>query len=195
MTSAAQRLAGVTPPHPRRAAFLGWQCRVRQHAMRKGQGRPDDGVTPSLTLPGAAAPMGHVITVMNREPAHSVTPELMHMAKRTADPAERRRKALELFSETYYQKAHRFSDMLTASFPPGSPGAATIRAAGQCRLDFAAYGRTWALECRVWRLTERHPLHGATWWHNFLFNPTLPPEAVILAFEPDWEASSTDPEV
>lgn len=181
------------PAQPLRDAFLRWQCRVRQIAMRDRMGRPDGAVTPALTLAGAAEPMGHVVTVLSKAPAHSKTPELMHMVRRTADPAQRRDKAVEYFSETYYQKPREFSDILTATFPPGSKGAAAIRAAGGCRLDFEAYAQRFALVCRVWRLTEAHPLHAATLWHNLLFNPALPPDTVVLGFEPDWAASSADP--
>lgn len=192
--STAADLLGLTPKtHPLCLAFLRWQCRIRQIAMRERQGRPDDGVTPALTLQGQTEPMGHIITVLNKTPARSQTPELMHLAKRTADPAERRDKALQLFSSTYYQKAQDFSDLLTATFPPDSPGAAQIREAGACRLDFAAYGQTYRLACKVWRLAEGSPFHQATWWHNALFNPTISPGTVILGFEPDWEASSADP--
>lgn len=176
-------------------AFLRWQCRVRQLTMRDNLGRPDDAVTPALTLPGAAEPMGHIITVMHKSAQYSKTPEFMHMVRRTEDPAQRREKALQFFSENYYQKAAEFTDMLTATFPPGSPGAEAIRAAGACRLDFAAYGQSFAVQTRVWRLTEPHPLHASTLWHNRLFNPGLPPDTVVLGFEPDWEASSADPAI
>lgn len=185
---------GLSQAHPLKDAFLRWQCRCRQIAMRDGRGRPDDAVMPALWLPGAEAPLGHVITVLNKAPHASLTPELRHMVKRTEDPAQRREKALQFFSETYYQKPASFSDMLTATFPPGSPGAAAIREAGACRLVFEAYAQRFDLSCRVWRLSERHPLHEATWWHNALFNPALPPATVILGFEPDWSASSADPD-
>lgn len=193
MSSSAAILGLMPAPHPLRDAFLRWQCRVRQIAMRDNHGRPDDAVMPELTLAGAAEPMGHVITVMNRLPAFSRTPELMHMVKRTEDPAQRREKAIQLFSETYYQKHREFSDILTATFPPGSPGAAAIREAGACRLRFAAYSQSFTLECKVWRLGEQNHFHQATWWHNLLFNPALPPGTVVLGFEPDWDASGADP--
>lgn len=194
MSRAAEMLGLEGARDPLKEAFLKWQCRVRQMAMRDGRGRPDDAVTPALTLAGETEPMGHVITVLSRLPARSVTPEMRHMVKRTADPAQRREKALQFFSETYYQQARQFSDMLTATFPPASPGAAAIREAGACRLRFAAYAQRFELECRVWRLAEHHPLYQATWWHNALFNPALPPGTVVLGFEPDWAASSADPD-
>lgn len=181
--------------HPLRDAFLKWQCRVRHMAMRDGFGRPDDGVMPALTLPGADAPMGHIITVLNKTPSHSATPEMMHMAKRTFDPAQRREKALEYFSNTYYQKTATFADILTASFPAHSEGAKTIRRAETCTLCYDAFGQKFDLTCRIWRLAPKNPFYQSTWWHNHLFNPSLEPDAVILGFEPDWDQSSATPEV
>jgi hypothetical protein len=179
--------------HPLRDRFLRWQCRVRQIAMREKGGRPDDAVTPALTLPGKGAPIGHVITVLNRSWAYSRTPELQHIVRATNDPAQRREKGLRLLSEMYYQRADEFAETLTATFAPGSAGAARILAAGRCRLGFEAYAQRFDLACAVRRLEPAHPLFQATWWHNLIFNPGLPAGTVILGFTPDWPASSADP--
>ncbi len=176
-----------------RDSFLRWQCRVRQIMMRDGQGRPDDAITPALTLPGDQAPMGHIITVMSKGPQYSATPEMRHMARKTNDPALCRDAALTFFSEYYYQKAAEFSDILTATFPPGSPGAAKIRQAGHVTLTFEAYGQRYGLLCRVWTLAQHNPLYQATYWHNLLFNPGLAADTIILGFEPDWARSTADP--
>lgn len=178
-----------------RKAFVKWQCRVRQMAMRDNMGRPDDGIMPALYLPGEDEPLGHVITLLNKAPGYSVTPELLHMYAKTNDPALRRDQALRFFSATYYQKASEFSDILTATFPPQSPGAAQIRAAGQVRLVYEAYAQTFDLTCKVWRLAPHNPLYQSTIAHNQLFNAALPPDTEILGFEPDWNQSSSDPEV
>jgi len=195
MRSIAAALGTSFAAHPLRTGFLKWQCRVRQMAMRDGQGRPDDAITPALVLPDQPEPMGHIITVMNKSPGYSVTPELMHMAAKTNDPAERRDKAIEFLSSSYYQKHREFSDILTATFPPASPGAATIRAAGQCTLVFEAYTQRFDLVCKVWRLAPHNPLFQATIAHNALFNPALPPDTEVLGFEPDWAGSSSDPKL
>lgn len=179
---------------PLRTAFLKWQCRVRQIAMRDNHGRPDDAITPGLTLPGEPEPLGHIITLLNKAPGYSVTPELQHMAAKTNDPAQRRDQAIRFFSATYYQKAAEFSDILTATFPPGSPGAATIREAEQVHLKFEAYAQVFDLHCRVWRLGPQNPLYQATMAHNRLFNPALPPDTEVLGFEPDWGQSTAEPE-
>jgi hypothetical protein len=194
MQAATAKLLGLqSAPHPLRDAFLRWQCRVRQMMMRDDMGRPGDAITPALTPAGETEPMGHIITVLSKTAEHSKTPEMQHMANRTQDPASRRESALKFFSEFYYQKGAEFSDTLTATFPAGSEGAAKIRAAERVTLSFDAFRQTYDLECRVWQLAEHNPLWQATYWHNHLFNPALTMDTVILAFEPDWDATSADP--
>lgn len=192
MSSLGATLGESFSVSPLRLEFLKWQCRVRQLAMRDNQGRPDDAITPELYLPGEDQPMGHIITLLNKSPGYSVTPELLHMAKKTNDPAQRRDQAIQFFSASYYQKAKEFSDILTATFPPGSPGAAAIRGAENVRLRFEAFAQVYELNCRVWKLAEHNPLHQATMAHNRLFNPSLPHGTEVLGFEPDWDASRSE---
>lgn len=192
MSSVAPLFGMTQRDNPLRDTFLRWQCRVRQIAMRENMGRPDDAITPALTLPGETKPTGHIITVLSKAPPYSKTPELQHLFRRTHDPAQRREKAIQFFSETYYQKAREFSDILTATFPPGSPGAAAISAAGNCTLAFEAYGQRYDLLCKVWTLDKTDPLYQATWWHNMLFNPNMHPNTVIFGFEPDWDHSTAE---
>lgn len=182
--------------HPLRDRFLKWQCRVRQMAMRDNQGRPDDAIAPQVFLPGDSAPTGQIITVLNKNPAHSMTPELHHMARKTNDPALIRAQAIQFLSATYYQKHRSFSDLLTAVFAPGSHLAARICAAQACTLAFEAYAQRFSLTCRVGQVPRSDPLKVATMAHNRLFNPSLSPDSVVLGFEPDWhrcsDASASD---
>lgn len=178
--------------HALKRQFLKWQCLTRQMMMRDNQGRPDDAITPGLILAGETEPMGHIITIMNKSPGFSLTPEMRHMALKTLDPAQRRDQALQFFGETFYQKHQQFSDILTATFPPKSPGAARIRAAQTCKLIFEAYNQKFTLECKVWKLAAHNPLNEATLAHNRLFNPALPAETEVLGFEPDWDKSTVE---
>lgn len=195
MSSLATQLGRGYSDDPLRKAFLKWQCRVRQLAMRDNDGRPDDAIMPAVVPAGEDEPMGHIITLLNKAPGHSVTPELQHMAARTHDPAQRRDQAIRFLSAAHYQKAEEFSDILTATFPPESPGAAHLHEAGECRLLFDAYAQSFDLTCKVWRLQPHNLLHQATMAHNALFNPALPPDTVVLGFEPDWNKSRAEPPV
>ncbi len=176
--------------HPLKKSFLRWQCLTRQMMMRDNQGRPDDAITPAVLLAGSKEPLGHIITILNKADGHSLVPEMQHMLRKTNDPAQVRDAALQFLSETYFQKASEFSDILTSTFPPGSEGATTIRRANGCVLLFEAYGQSWELDCKVWRLIAPNPLFEATLAHNRLFNPALPDETVVLGFEPDWDKSN-----
>lgn len=190
MSSVSAALGQTFTDHPTKSAFLKWQCHIRQLMMREGQGRPVDGIMPHVILSGEEQPLGQIITILNKSPGYSVTPELVHMNSKTHDPAQKRDQALQYFSATYYQRHKEFSDILTATFPPGSPGAAKIRAAGTCTLIFEAYSQRFDLACKVWRLAEHNPLFAATMAHNRLFNQALPSDSVILGFEPDWSNST-----
>lgn len=195
MNSVAAVLGQSYERHPLKDGFLKWQCHTRQMMMRDGQGRPSDAVTPALTLAGETEPMGHIITILNKAPGYSQTPEMEHMFRKTNDPAQIREAALTYLSATYYQKHREFSDILTATFPPASPGAQAIRDAGAVTLTFDAFAQRFDLECKVWRLAAHNPLHAATMAHNRLFNPTMPAGTEVLGFEPDWNASTSDPDI
>jgi hypothetical protein len=194
MNSLAHLLGTAETNHPVRNQFMKWQCRVRQIAMREKMGRPDEAIMPEVTPAGANTPIGHIITVISKSSPHSKTPELQHMFKCTNDPAQRREKALEFFSEIYFQKPGEFSDILTAAFNPGSHDAAELRAATGCSLRFQGYGHNFNLACSVETLEAANVLYQATWWHNALFNPNMPPETEILAFIPDWSMCSRESE-
>lgn len=191
MTSLAAQLGQSYSDHPLRLTFMKWQCRVRQTSMRDGGGRPDDAIMPAVYLDGADAPLGHIITLISKAPAYSVTPEMQHMARKTHDPAQRRADALKFLSAAHYQKAAEFSDVLTATFPPGSDGALKIRRAESCRLVFEAYAQRFDLACTVWKLARHNALYQATMAHNRLFNPSIPPDTIVLGFEPDWDSSTS----
>jgi len=173
--------------------FMLWQCRLRQMMMREREGKPDEAIMPQLLLGDSDEALGHIITLICKRPEYSKVPELKQMVRGTFDPAIRRKKALTLFSETYYQKAAEFSDILTCTFSPDSQGARKIRQAGTCTLLFEALNQRYTLHCKVWRLSQHNPLWQATYWHNILFNPSLPGDTLVLGFEPDWAKSSADP--
>ena len=195
MKAVTQQSAMTQQFIPLRDAFLRWQCRVRQISMRETFGRPDGAIKPRLTLNTDSEPIGDIITVLSRTQSYSKTPEIRHMVQSIFDPSQRREKAIQFFSEIYYQKFLQFSDTLTAAFSPNSPVAEAICAAKASSLTFENYGQRFDLDCSVSTLTKNNPLFQATWWHNKLFNPHLLPGTVILGFEPDWSRSSAEPNI
>jgi hypothetical protein len=173
--------------------FLGWQCRLRQHAVRHDGGRPAPGMRPRvLAADGTELAAAVTVLLVPREPAES-TALFRHQMRRTHDPAQRYQKALETLSAAFYQHPDEFSDRLTALFAGDSPLAATLAESGRCTLDFVQYNQRYTLPCTVAVEAAGGPAYEATYWHNALFNPRIPDGLTVLAFAPDWAAASADP--
>lgn len=169
-----------------REEFLRWQCRVRRWAVREQDGRPAPGMCPLVYLPDAEDALGNIVTLMvPREPVAAAR-EFHHTARKTLDPARRHAGALRLLGAEYYQRAEAFTDELTALFGPGSGLARRLLAAAACTLDFEQSGRGFTLPCAVGELRASDPRFQATYWHNCLFNPAMPPGVSVLVFTPDW---------
>ncbi len=175
--------------------FLGWQCRLRQLAVREAAGRPTSGMRPTVTLAGEAEPLGQITVLIHKRAPEEATAQFRHMARKTHDPAERLEAALKHLQAAYYQRAHEFSDVMTALFGPGAALARRLASSGGCLLDFAQYNQSYRIPCGVAALEESHPAYQATFWHNSLFNPNLPGDIQILAFTPDWSRAVAEPAV
>jgi hypothetical protein len=173
--------------------FLGWQCRLRQLAVREAGGRPTSGMRPVLRLAEDGPPLGTITTLILRRAPEEATAQFRHMARKTQDPAERYDAALKMLAAAYYQRPREFSDRITALFGPGSEIAEQALAAGRCRLEFAQYSQRYTLPCDLYALAEDDPAFQATYWHNALFNPALPAGIRVLAFQPDWALAEADP--
>jgi len=178
-----------------RDQFLGWQCRLRQLAVREGGGRPSEGMRPLVTPAGHEEAVGPITVLLNRHEPHESIMQLRHIVRRTADPLIRLEDGVKLLQGTYYQRAREFSDLLTALFAPDSRLAPLLVHLGQARLDFRQFRQGYRIPCAVRLLAERDEPWQATYWHNSLFNPNLPADVKILAFLPDWAHAQADPPV
>lgn len=174
----------------RRREFLGWQCRIRQLSVRQSDGRPGPGMRPGVFLTSDDVALDHVIVLIRHKACQDATARFQHMVRKTRDPAERRESALRYLAAAYYQQPDAFSDQLTALFGPQSGIARRVLEAGACRLDFEQYGQRYRLTCRVTDLQESDAGYQFTYWHNSLFNPSIPAGVRVLGFQPDWSATS-----
>ncbi|MCP4329601.1 MAG: hypothetical protein GY791_14330 [Alphaproteobacteria bacterium] len=176
-----------------RRHFLGWQCRIRQHAVRHNGGRPGTGMRPRLlAADGEELAPAVTVLIVPREPAESIA-LFRYQVMRTHDPAQRYQRAVEILSSTYFQHPAEFSDVMTAAFGPGSVLAATLVEQRACILEFAQFNQNYRIPCTVGALAADDPSFVATFWHNCLFNSSLPGDVSILSFEPDWPAAAADP--
>ena len=176
-----------------RRHFLGWQCRLRQLSVREDGGRPNAGMRPRVRLTTEGQePSEIIVLILPLEPQES-TAEFRHLVRRTQDPRERYQAALKLLSANFYQYPEAFSDEMTALFGLGSTLADALLAAGSCHLDFDHFNQRYRLPCHLREVAKETPAHQATYWHNALFNPTLPGDVRVIGFQPDWAAAAADP--
>ena len=173
-----------------RDEFLGWQCRVRQLAVRESGGRPSSGMRPRVaTADGEEIAPGVTILIVHEEPWESAQ-LFRHQYLKTQDPVERYAKALEITAASYFQHPRQFSDVMTALFAADSGLAGRLLRQGRCVLDFAQFSQTYRIPCAVEQLAPDDGFYQATYWHNGLYNPNLPAGVRVLAFTPDWSRAS-----
>lgn len=179
----------------RRDEFIGWQCRIRQYAARRDGARPSPGMRPRvLDADGNEIAAAVTTLVVEADPTASIA-RFRQLCRSTQDARERYEKAVEILSGSYFQIPADFLDELTALFPAESAVAATLIGLGTCILDFEQFNQRYRLFCEVKELAEDDLWYQATFWHNLLFNPALPPQPRILAFAPVWVPSDARPTV
>lgn len=174
--------------------FLGWQCRVRQHAMRFDNGRPSAGMRPAVYRPGGELITRALTVLIVPEEPDEHTDFFRFQVQKTPDPRTVYEKGLSYLQSTYYQQPKLFSDEMTALFMPGSDLAATMSGAGEVLLEFDALAQNYKMMCAVRKLGAREAAFQATIWHNRMFNPDIPNGAVILGFKPQWRSAQAHPE-
>jgi hypothetical protein len=174
-----------------RRAFLGWQCRIRQLAVRDHGGRPTPGMRPLLEVAGQR--VGPITVVLNKEDGGATTAQFRFMVQRTHDPLERYEAAMRNLAAAYYQRPESFSDQVTALFAPDARLPGEIAGRADCVLLFEQFSQRWRMPCTASLLDPNSAAWQATWWHNALFNAHLPGSARIVAFTPDWARAEADP--
>jgi hypothetical protein len=173
--------------------FLGWQCRIRQIAVREDGGRPSAGMRPRvLTLADRELSPALTVLIVPREPEES-TSFFRFQVQKSRDPREIYERGLAHLQGEYFQRPKDFSDRLTAALPPHSETAAAMLAEKTCTLEFNQFRQFYRLTCAVFELADGDPARDATLWHNRLFNPSLPDDTKVLSFRPDWATAEARP--
>lgn len=176
-----------------RGAFLGWQCRIRQIAMREHGGRPLPAMQPkAMKRSGEIILSSMTVLLVPRQPSEA-TAFLRFQVQKTPDPARSYEAALGYLQSEYYQDPQAFSNEMTAVFPPGSTAAASLIKAKRCLLEFSQWSQTFRLATAVREMPTSAPGRTFTLAHNRIFNPNLPADAEVLGFKPDWKTAQADP--
>ena len=192
MSKPDDKIISMRPQSDRlRLAFLGWQCRLRQLAVRENDARPSAGMRPTLSVAGQDA--GSITVILIPAEPDESTREFRHIVRRTHDPRERFQAALRYLQAHHFQDPGRFDDRLTAVFGIEATLPDLIAGREDCVLSFAQFGQRYQLLCSAERLDEGDRAFQATVWHNALFNPSLPAKVDVLRFKPDWNQAVAEP--
>ncbi len=164
--------------------FIAWQCRLRKMSMRELSGKPSNGMSAGIhSIKGGEEQARLQFLIIKQEP-EAGTAEICHLVRKTRDPAEWVKNGLRILAERHYQDDYSFSNHLTALFGLDSSVATALLEAGQCQLKFKQDSMEFAFNFDIESLDESDAYHQATYWHNHLFNPTLPGKIQVLAFVP-----------
>lgn len=194
MIESDERIIRMKPASNRmRLAFLGWQCRLRQLAVREEDARPTPGMRPYLSVAGKDA--GSITVVITPVDPTRSTDEFRHIVRRTHDPRERYQAALRYLQSSHFQDPAVFDEGLTAVFAAEAELPPRLSGRRDCVLAFEQFSQRFRLTCGAELLESGDPAFQATYWHNALFNPAMPAQVQVLRFEPDWSEAKAEPPV
>ncbi len=171
--------------------FIGWQCRIRQYAVRNAGGRPSEGMRATVFIDDEA--IAKIIVLINKKDLAKLVTEFSFMYKKNQDPAVRRDSILRVLMAGYFQYPEEFSDRLTALLSASHDLTKCLLEAGEVSLYFYQQNQQYQIPCTVHALKSSDHEYQATYWHNSLFNPNIPTDIHILAFEPDWSIAKANP--
>ena len=164
--------------------FIRWQCRLRKQAMREGNGRPTPGMSAGIHAISGGEEQARINFLINRKNPAERTAEFRHIVRKTQDPSQWSKNGLRILAEMHYHETDQFVNQLTALFSVDSSIAYALLKAGQCSLRFIEGSVEHQFDFDVQSLNPEDEYYQATYWHNHLFNPTLPGKVRILAFTP-----------
>ena len=178
---------------PIKKYFIGWQCRVRELALRSEEGRPNGGMRPKIVIKnGEVIFPAATLLIVPDQPDQTIS-QFRFMALKTQDPKERYTKALQLLSASFYQDADDFNGEMSGIFSQDSVEVKLLEKHGNCVMEFQYQQQAFKIPCIVSPSRRNEPVYEFTYWHNYLFNPNLSPVVSVLHFKPDWSESMSEP--
>lgn len=164
--------------------FIAWQCRLRKQCVRELGGKPTLGMGAGVYSISGGDEQSRMSFLIVRKDSAPRTDEFRHVVRKTPDSSEWVKNGLRILSELHYHEIDQFVNQLTALFSLDSALADALLKAGRCHLKFAEKSVDYGFDFDVELLAEEDEHFQATYWHNRLFNPTLPGQVRVLGFTP-----------
>lgn len=164
--------------------FISWQCRLRKMCVRELGGRPTQGMSAGVYSISGGEEQSRMNFMIMRKDSSDRTDELRHIVRKTPDSSIWVKDGLRILSELHYHEVDQFENRLTALFALDSTLSGALLEAGQCHLKIEQDSIEHAFDFSVDALDQDDELFQATYWHNHLFNPSLPGKVQVIAFTP-----------
>ena len=152
--------------------------------MREKGGRPTPGMSAGVYSVGGEEEKARMNFLLVKEDSDELITSFKHIVRKSQDPTDWMKNGLKILSEWHYQHDSGFSPQLTALFNMESPLAEALETAGQCHLKFVQDSISFAFDFEAVELDEADEAFQATYWHNHLFNATLPGKVRVFGFNP-----------
>jgi hypothetical protein len=173
--------------------FIGWQCRLRQMAMRDHGGEPLPGMRARVSVrSGELISQAIIMLLIERDPQAS-TAFLKFQIQKHNETERAFEAGVKYLGGEYYQEPELFSDEMTAVFGAGSVTALAMLKEREVLLDFSQFSQTFRMFCKVRQRSAKDAQREASLWQARIFNPKIPSDALVLGFRPDWKNASADP--
>ena len=153
-------------------------------SVRELSGQLTAGMSAGVYSVGGDEEKARLNFLIVKEDAAEITAEFAHIIRKTLDSKDWLKNGLRILSERHYQDDFDFSNQLTALFGLDSQHADALLSAGQCHLKFKQDSIDYAFDFDVTELPEQDEAHQATYWHNHLFNPSIPGQVRVLGLTP-----------
>jgi hypothetical protein len=164
--------------------FISWQCRLRKMSVRELGGRPTEGMSAGIFAISGGEEQSRMNFTIVRRDSRERNDEFRHIVRKSPDSSQWLKDGLRILSELHYHEEKEFDQQLTALFSLDSTLAYALTKAGQCHLKFAQDSVEHGFDFDVVSLNQDEDNFQATYWHNRLFNPTLPGKVRVLGFNP-----------
>jgi hypothetical protein len=165
-------------------SFISWQCRLRKMSMREFEGRPTPGMSAGIFSISGGEEQSRLNFLIVRKNPRERTDEFRHIVRKSPDSSQWVKNGLRILAELHYHEDKEFDNRLTALFSLDSTLANALIEAGECHLKFAQDSIEHTFDFDVQSLNEDDELFQSIYWHNRLFNPTLPGKVRVLGFKP-----------
>jgi hypothetical protein len=152
--------------------------------MREFEGRPTPGMSAGVYSISGGEEQSCLNFLIVRKGPRERTDEFRHIVRKSPDSSQWVKNGLRILSELHYHEDKEFDNRLTALFSLDSTLANALLETGECHLKFTQDSIEHAFDFDVLSLNEADELFQATYWHNRLFNPTLPGKVRVLGFKP-----------